>query len=102
LIALRFGVPALNLAYTNKCFDIFDDLDLSRNLVPLEAYMRSPQTVVEHAKILIGDRALRPRLRQSVNEYVDRNESVLRRFFGAKTGLIESPVSNRIGEVPRV
>jgi polysaccharide pyruvyl transferase WcaK-like protein len=82
LTALRFGVPACNLAYTNKCFDIFRDLGLAPNLVDLERFMQNPECVIELARSALNDAGLRQRLRTLVQARIEENEQVLRHVFG--------------------
>jgi polysaccharide pyruvyl transferase WcaK-like protein len=82
LTALRFGVPAVNLAYTAKCYDIFADLGLAANAVPLEAFMARPAGVAALAERLLQDEAVRPALRRLVAERVAENQRTLQEALG--------------------
>jgi hypothetical protein len=82
LAALRQGVPAINLAYTNKCSDILSDLGLAANYVPLETFVNSPALVYDRACAVLDDALLSSRIRDLVRERVRENEAILRQLFG--------------------
>lgn len=84
LAALRLGVPAINLSYTNKCRDIFTDLGMIANGFDLESFMNDPGPVVARAEELFADQHLRATIRQLVRTRIQENEQILRQLFGKK------------------
>jgi polysaccharide pyruvyl transferase WcaK-like protein len=77
LTALRLGVPAINLAYTLKCRDIFGDLGLAANAVELEHFIANPAAVAQLAAALLADRGAPLRIRRTVAELCAENLQVL-------------------------
>jgi polysaccharide pyruvyl transferase WcaK-like protein len=90
LTALRLGVPAINLAYTLKCRDIFGDLGLAANAVPLEQFMSDPGQVARLAAEVLADEDAPRRIRQVVAARIEENVRVLREVLGFN-GSTESP-----------
>jgi polysaccharide pyruvyl transferase WcaK-like protein len=77
LTALRFGVPAINLAYTDKCTDIFGDLGMTKNAIPLGAFMSRPALVLERCAEILADPSLAFRIRTQVGQRIQENEAAL-------------------------
>ncbi len=78
LIALRFGVPAVNLSYTLKGRDIYQYLGLSDNVLDLPALLASPRSVLAPVeRILANPQAERARTRQFIDQAVRQNMTIL-------------------------
>jgi polysaccharide pyruvyl transferase WcaK-like protein len=90
LTALRLGVPAINLAYTLKCRDIFADLGLAANAIALHDFMTDPGTVARLAAEVLADRAAPQRLRRTIAVRIEENVQVLRQVL---TGNAEAPAA---------
>jgi polysaccharide pyruvyl transferase WcaK-like protein len=84
LTALRYGVPALNLAYTDKCSDILHDLGLADSYVPLQAFIDDPALVFGRACAALEDRLLPGRIHAIVQQRVRENEQILNEFLGSR------------------
>jgi polysaccharide pyruvyl transferase WcaK-like protein len=85
LIALRFGVPAMNLSYTLKGGDIMNALGLDGNVVDLGGFLQSPQAAFERAAAILSRLpAERETVRQSVELAVTANLSVMRDLLTEK------------------
>jgi len=79
LIALRFGVPAINLSYTLKGGDIFGHLGLAENVFALQDFLESPQKVYARAAALLAGQGREvERVRQIVGRAVETNMDTLR------------------------
>lgn len=81
LTALRFGVPAINLAYTNKCRDILGDLGLHEQIVDLESFMQRPDSVVSKVASVLADDSYRAHLQKLTRARIQENELTLERLF---------------------
>jgi len=80
LIALRQGVPAINLSYTLKGRGILRDLGLGDCVVDVEQFMARPELAVELTCRLLGDPGTRRRVQEAVDRALRRNEQVLRQL----------------------
>jgi polysaccharide pyruvyl transferase WcaK-like protein len=79
LVALRFGVPSINLSYTLKGGDILRHLGLPDSVADLRGFIDSPQAVLEKAEtMLAGREAERGRVRAAVGNAIQTNLSVLK------------------------
>jgi polysaccharide pyruvyl transferase WcaK-like protein len=79
LVALRFGVPSINLSYTLKGGDILRHLGLPDSIVDLSAFIESPQRVLERAEsLLAAPGPEREKVRAAVGKAVETNMSVLK------------------------
>lgn len=79
LIALRFGVPAINLSYTLKGGDIFGYLGLAENVFTLQDFVESPQKIYDRAAALLAVQGREAeRVRQIVGRAVETNMDTLR------------------------
>ena len=83
LIALRFGVPSLNISYTLKGGDILRHLGLERNAILLDDFLQNPMQIVERAQqMLAHPEAERAAVQRAVAEAMDTNMAILRRILG--------------------
>jgi polysaccharide pyruvyl transferase WcaK-like protein len=79
LIALRFGVPSINLSYTLKGNDILQYMGLAKNAFPLEQFLVSPEPVLERSmKILENWENERKLVQSAVEKAIADNMGVLR------------------------
>jgi polysaccharide pyruvyl transferase WcaK-like protein len=53
LIALRFGVPAINISYTLKGQNIFQYLGLHENVTNLEQFMQDPEHITGMIRLIM-------------------------------------------------
>jgi polysaccharide pyruvyl transferase WcaK-like protein len=84
LIALRFGVPSLNLSYTLKGQAIMNHLGLSNNVVKLESFTNDPDVVTRRAmQILDQCNEERIRTEKAVTCAIEKNMKILHQFFAA-------------------
>lgn len=84
LIALRFGVPSLNLSYTLKGRDIMGHLGLADNVVSLDDFLAAPEIVTQRAsQILAARQEESRRTREAVANAIEHNMKVLRQVFDA-------------------
>lgn len=81
LAALRFGVPAINLAYTNKCRDIFTDLGLANRFVDLTSFIADPEIVAGMASEVLSDLKEKAKIRNLVRARIEENERLLESLF---------------------
>jgi len=83
LIALRFGVPALNISYTLKGKDIFGHLGLSDNVMELSEVMQNPRQLVFAAdRVLDNLDAEKERVRIGVARAIEENMAILEILLG--------------------
>ena len=79
LIALRLGVPSINLSYTLKGNDILQHLGLAQNAFPLEQFLRSPEPVLERCVQIVENREDEvKRVQSAVEQATAANLEVLR------------------------
>ncbi len=79
LVALRFGVPSINLSYTLKGGDILRHLGLPDSVADLRGFIDSPRAVLEQAGVMLAGRdAQSARIRTVVANAVQANLSVLK------------------------
>lgn len=82
LIALRLGVPSLNLSYTLKGGDILNAMSLSQNVLDLSLFLESPQCAFERAASMLADLpAERETVRRSVESAIQTNLSVMQNLL---------------------
>lgn len=78
LIALRFGVPSINLSYTLKGNDILQHLGLTDNVFPLEQFLDSPESVLQRSVQILEDwENERKKVRSAVEKAITDNMRVL-------------------------
>lgn len=83
LIALRFGVPALNVSYTLRGNDIFGHLGLSDSVLELSEVMQDPwQLVLAADRVLENLDAEKKRARVSVARAIGENMAILEILLG--------------------
>jgi polysaccharide pyruvyl transferase WcaK-like protein len=79
LVALRFGVPSINLSYTLKGGDILRHLGLPDSVADLRGFIESPQNVLERAESMLAARETeREKVRVAVAKAIEMNMSVLK------------------------
>ncbi len=76
LAALRFGVPAVHLAYTLKGRDIFRDLGLSDYVVELERFIADPLATLAPLNRILSSHAIKGKISSLVQEVIARNQLV--------------------------
>jgi len=85
LIALRFGVPSINLNYTLKGRDIMTHLGLPENVLDLEQFVADPTSVYRRAQELLGDQAReKERTHAVADRAVQQNLDVLKSLIDGK------------------
>jgi polysaccharide pyruvyl transferase WcaK-like protein len=78
LIALRFGVPAINLSYTLKGKDIYDYLGLADNVVALPEVLATPDCIIKMAERILSDpKVEREKTRRVVAQAIEKNNQLL-------------------------
>jgi polysaccharide pyruvyl transferase WcaK-like protein len=84
LLALRSGVPSININYTLKGRDIFNDMGLGDYVIELEQFIKDPLTVTGR----IDDALYNKELKQSIDLFVKKasesNLSALKSIFKIK------------------
>lgn len=86
LIALREGVPAVHISYTDKGSAIYADLGLKDWVVDIDAVLRSPAALITLADRVLADSSARQRVRAVVERTVRANNEQLRRAVAALGG----------------
>jgi polysaccharide pyruvyl transferase WcaK-like protein len=82
LVALRLGVPSINLSYTLKGGDILRHLGLPDSVADLNAFIESPQKVLEQAKAMLANRETeREKVRTAVAKAIETNMVVLKNLI---------------------
>jgi polysaccharide pyruvyl transferase WcaK-like protein len=82
LIAVRYGVPSLNVSYTLKGGAILSHLGLPDNVITLDDFLTSPGTVFERASALMNNLpAEREKTRAAVERAVEINRRTLSELF---------------------
>lgn len=85
LIALRFGVPSINLSYTLKGGDILRHLELPDSIADLNGFIESPQTVLERAESMLAARETEgERVRAAVTKAMETNMSVMKSVLNVR------------------
>ena len=83
LIALRFGVPAINVSYTLKGKDIYGHLGLSDNVLDLTEVIEDSQQLVVAADRVLGNLELeRERVKKGVLRAIEANMVILENLLG--------------------
>jgi len=77
LAAIRAGVPAIHISYTDKGRDIFRALGLGDLVVELGEFMDDPAPVIDKAARVLKDSDLRARIIAVRDETIQRNRTVL-------------------------
>ncbi|MFZ5858182.1 MAG: polysaccharide pyruvyl transferase family protein [Chloroflexota bacterium] len=79
LVALRFGVPSINLSYTLKGGDILRHLGLPDSVADLKGFIGSPKDVLERAESMLANReAEAAKVRAAVAKAIEENMEVLK------------------------
>jgi polysaccharide pyruvyl transferase WcaK-like protein len=86
LIALRFGVPAINVSYTLKGKDIYSHLGLSDNVLDLTEVISDSQCLIFAADRVLGNiEEERERIKKGVSAAIDANMAILKNLLGASS-----------------
>lgn len=79
LVALRLGVPSINLSYTLKGGDILRHLGLPNSVADLKGFIESPRDVLARAESMLADRdAEAAKVRAAVTKAIEMNMDVLK------------------------
>ena len=78
LIALRMGVPALHIAYTNKGRAIYGDLGLADWLIGIDELLDSPEPLIKLADEILSNPDALSRVTELVARAVDDNKKAFR------------------------
>jgi len=79
LVALRLGVPSINLSYTLKGGDILRHLGLPDSVADLKGFIQSPKDVLERAESMLANHVDEvTKVRAAVKSAIDVNMEVLR------------------------
>jgi len=79
LVALRLGVPSINLSYTLKGGDILRHLGLPDSVADLKGFIQSPKDVLTRAESMLANHADESaKVRAAVKSAIDVNMEVLR------------------------
>jgi polysaccharide pyruvyl transferase WcaK-like protein len=79
LIAMRFGVPAINISYTLKGRDIYTYLGLEKDVVDLQSVLNSSTPILSVVERVLNDPPqAKARLAGFVVEAVQRNTEILK------------------------
>jgi polysaccharide pyruvyl transferase WcaK-like protein len=82
LVALRFGVPGINLSYTLKGSDILTDMDLEDYAIDIDDFLRSPDYILEKVKDIADNMSRsRDKIRKSVTAAIEKNEMILKHLL---------------------
>jgi polysaccharide pyruvyl transferase WcaK-like protein len=83
LIALRFGVPAINISYTLKGRDIMSHLGLADHVFGLEEFIADPARIARAgADLLANGDASRRHVREAVQQAITENNQILANLLG--------------------
>jgi polysaccharide pyruvyl transferase WcaK-like protein len=83
LVALRFGVPSINLSYTLKGGDILRHMGLPDSVADLRGFIESPQVVLECAKSMLANAASeRTKVVAAVAKSSETNMAALKSLLG--------------------
>jgi polysaccharide pyruvyl transferase WcaK-like protein len=78
LVALRLGVPSINLSYTLKGGDILRHLGLPDSVADLKGFIESPKDVLTRAESMLANReAETAKVRAAVKKAIEMNMEVL-------------------------
>lgn len=84
LIALRMGIPSVNISYTLKGNDIMRYLGMANNVVDLNRFMGDPALVYQRITEILSDMpGERKRVAQSVQDAINKNMMTLQRLFSS-------------------
>jgi polysaccharide pyruvyl transferase WcaK-like protein len=75
LLALRCGVPAINLSYTLKGRDIFSDLGLGDWVVDLDTFKDSPEELVVKVRSLLQEK----QKLDNIQRVISLNDAVIKK-----------------------
>ena len=83
LIALRFGVPAINISYTLKGRDIYQQLGLMENVLNLDQFMQQgPEQITGMIRTILEEPQLKRQIvRAATQAAIAQNMTVLNSLF---------------------
>jgi polysaccharide pyruvyl transferase WcaK-like protein len=82
LVALRFGVPSINLSYTLKGGDILRHLGLPDSVADLKGFIESPTDVLTRAESMLANHdAEAAKVRAAVKKAVEMNMDVIKNLL---------------------
>jgi polysaccharide pyruvyl transferase WcaK-like protein len=82
LIALRFGVPSINISYTIKGQSILEHLGLSDYVLSLEEFMASPEKLQNNISAILGNpHEVRERVSKATHKAIEENDILLKKLF---------------------
>lgn len=82
LIALRYGVPSINLNYTLKGRAILNHLGLGRYVIDLADFLQSPRDLFTKVdEILHNQEAIRQKIKESVLAAITTNDMLMEHLF---------------------
>ncbi|MBT3320876.1 MAG: hypothetical protein HN392_01185 [Anaerolineae bacterium] len=82
LIALRLGVPSINLSYTLKGEAILNHLELSEYAVNLEKFIATPDILKSKIAFLLENSlSERKRIEKAVENAIEENEALLKKIL---------------------
>lgn len=82
LVALRFGVPSINLSYTLKGGDILRHLGLPDSVADLKGFIESPTDVLTRAESMLANHdAEAAKVRAAVGKAIEMNMDVLKELL---------------------
>ena len=82
LIALRFGVPSINLSYTIKGKSILEHLGLADYVMSLEEFIVSPEKLQHNISALLRNpHEVRARVSKATHKAIEENEILLKKLL---------------------
>ena len=86
LIAMRYGVPSINISYTLKGHDIMNHLGIPENVIDLQQFLLEPQKVYKRvASILMNRDKEVQKIQKAVQKAIENNISVIESLFQKST-----------------
>jgi len=82
LVALRFGVPSVNISYTLKGGDILRHMGLPESVFSLEAFLHSPEAMWTRLEAILAQHEVEHRrVQEAVNRAIAHNLAVLQELL---------------------
>ncbi len=83
LTALRLGVPSINLNYTLKGRDIFNELGLAKYVLELPEFIQNPDLLIGKIELVLNEKTLKSKIRESVSIAIKKNKEVYYEIFSS-------------------
>lgn len=77
LTAMRFGVPAINLSYTLKGKDIYDDLGLADRVIEVEDFISNPEAALELTVGTLQNGQAKEQVQEITSRVIQHNQQTL-------------------------